>query len=235
MGWRSGRCRRPGTPRSRSGIELRTWRCRGRRDTRSCPRPLVADGCRPPPPRRGCQVAHRMYTIGHWKHLGNQPVWRPAANGFGDQRAPPTTGTGIQHRRMELDEPMSLTGQAGPQRQGDAVTGRASGWWSRGTGGPVRQWPGSPMGREDTRPLGLRTNTPVTRPSSWSTCVATCPPDVQQRRRPVQRPLHLGARGAAAGVDDPAPGVAARGSTPSGPGGPSVESARRKPGRPPRA
>ena len=135
-----------------------------------------------------------------------------AAQRLGDQRTPAAGVAVEQHGRMELDELDVADGHArptAPARRRRRSSPRD--WWSPSTGGRGRRWPGSPTARgRRPSPSSLRTSTPVTAPSSRQHLQRdVVAPDVQGGRGVVERALHLGAGGVAAGVDDPPPGVPA--------------------------
>ena len=125
-------------------------------------------------------------------------------------RRPPAL-TVEQHRRVELDELEVADGQAGPHANATPSPVEPSGFVVA-----EYRWPSPPVARitdgacTTPSPSSLSTSTPVTAPSLVKHLQRNViAPDVEQGRGIVERPLHLGARRVAAGVDDPPSRVAA--------------------------
>ena len=127
-------------------------------------------------------------------------------DGLGDQRAPAPGCTVEQHGRVELDELEIADRNTRPHRQCDAITRRTLGVGGRGV--EMAQSPGRQDHRRrvhDAEPVVAEHEHTGHRAIGLEQLERdVIAPDVQPGRGVVERPLHLGTRRIAAGVDDPA-------------------------------
>ena len=183
-----GRCRRRGTPRTRSGsAPANPSSARASRNTWSVPvsaiRRVIAAG---DDVARG-EVGERVHA-GHERPPGLVEQHRTlAAHGLGDQRRLPVRRTVEQHRRVELHELEVRRRRPGAQREREPVAGGRLGVGRRrvqlpeAAGGEQHrrraQRTGAARGRRAAR------RRPPGRRSSSSASTATCPVSEHEPRR----------------------------------------------------